>query len=164
MTETTPERKGWDYALSLGVNSTYDEAVAFRNELERVQQTLHELRGRKRDLEHFRSDVEMEVIEETRRTHPDWSVAEFDRQIKVVFSNESRLREVRDDLLALEGDIDLANYQITLIKADIDIRVARLTELGGLLQYMAVLKGTSEAKRSQATPSEADILTGRTVT
>lgn len=164
MTESSPERKGWDYALTLGVNSVYDEAVSRRNELERKQIQLHELRGRKRELESFRADVEMEVVEETRRSHPDWSVAEFDRQIKVAFSNESRLREVRDDLHNLQGDIDLCEYEITLIKVDIDIAVTRLTELGGVLNFMGVLKGISEAKQRQEKPSEADILAGRTVT
>lgn len=164
MTEVSSEAASWNYALGLGVNSVYDGAIASRNELERKQQQLHDLRQRKRELEAFRADVEMEVVEETRRTHPDWSVAEFDRQIKVQFSNESRLREVRDDIQALEGDIDLANYEITLTKADIDIAASRLTELGGTLYFMGVLKGISEAKRSQETPSEADILAGRTVT
>lgn len=164
MSEVSSEAQSWNYALSLGVNSVYDGAIASRNELERKQQQLHDLRQRKRELEAFRQDVEMEVMEETRRSHPDWSVAEYDRQIKVAFSNESRLREVRDDLQALEGDIDLANYEITLTKADIDIAASRLTELGGVLYFMGVLKGSSAAKKSQAKPSEADILEGKTVT
>ena len=149
MTEQSPEAKSFSYVESLGVNSVYDDAKARRQELDSKMQTLHTCRSRKRELESLKVDVEMQVTEELRGEHPDWSVAEFDRQIKVAFSNEGRIREIRDELVMLQGEIELYEFDISLLEIDIKIATARLHELGGLLQFMAVIKGISAANRSQ---------------
>lgn len=149
MTDPTPEARSLAYAEGLGVNSVYDEARAARNELERKYQELHELKSRKRSLESLKVDHEMEVAEELRRTQPELSAAMYDKQIKIDLSNYGPLREVRDHLASLQGDIDLCEYEVSLIKADIEIAVARITELGGYLQFMAVIKGVSEARKAR---------------
>lgn len=157
MTEPSPERKALNYAENqLLVHKVYDDSISARNQLGQKQNELHSLRGRKRELETLKSDIEMEVMEELRRVQPDVSVAAFDRQLKVEYSNEARIREIRDDLISLQGEIDFIEYEIDLIKVDIHIATARLIELGGYLQFMSVIKSISNAKQGSAKREEGD--------
>lgn len=145
--QPSPEAKAMTYVTDLGTHTVYEDARARRTELEGKMQQLHESKNRKRTLEALRLDLEMEVTEDLRSREPSMSAAAFDRQIKVEFSNHGPLREVRDDLIATQGEIEWLEYEISLLKIDIEIAVARLHELGGYLQFMAVIKGISEARK-----------------
>lgn len=152
----TPEKKALDYVESLGLNSVYNEAVSARNVLDAQHKRLLELRSEKRRLENFRADREMEVTEEERIKNPEMSMTAFEKHLKVAFSNDGDIRETRDELSTLAGEIDYVEYEIECIHQDIKIAVARLHELGGYFQFMAVIKQASESRKSRETSQDGN--------
>lgn len=144
-----PEQKSLAYAEGLGLNSVYEESVAKSRALEAKNTELAALRSEKRRLEAFRADIEMEVAEDERGKHPDMSQAQMDKHLRIKYSNNSDIRETRDELSSLAGEIDFVEFQIEQLHTDIKIAVARLHELGGYFQFMAVIKQSSEARKSR---------------
>lgn len=153
-TSSSPERKALDYAeLTLGVHKVFEEAKEKRQALADANLKMLDLRAARRGQEQYLEDLKMEVIEEERSTNPSESQAAFDRRIKVVFSNNGAIREGRDRLLYLAGDIETVEYEIEMLTKDIQIAVARMQELGGYLQFLAVIK---QANASRETKNHTD--------
>lgn len=155
-TEPSPEAKALAYVEGLGLNSVYEGVLATRQELDRKQLELHGIRAERRRLEALRQDLEMEVAERVRSSDPSMSAASFDRQLKIELSNSAEVRETKDMLIELANNHDLLEWEVSILETDVKIAVARLHELGGYFQFMAVLKSTSEAKRSQETPRDGN--------
>lgn len=150
MTATpSPGKKALDYAESLGLNSVYEAALEARRLIESRSAMLVDVRDKKRRNEEERINTEMEISERERAANPDLSMAAFERHLKVVFATDTTLRTIRDNLISLSGIIDQMEHEIDLLNTDIKIAVARLHELGGYFQFMAVIKSTSEAKKSR---------------
>lgn len=145
----SPEAKSLAYAESLGLDTVYHEAISARNQLDEKHKHMLQLRGERRRVEQFKADLEMEVTERERAANPSMSQAQMDKHLKVAFSNEGDIREARDDLATLAGEIDFVEYEIDRIHQDIKIAVARLHELGGYFQFMAVVKQASEARKAK---------------
>lgn len=150
-TDPTPEVKAFRYVESLGLNSVHEHALAARKELGDKILELHAAKARRRSLESLRTDLEMAVIEDEHRKHTDLSVAAMDRHLKVEFSNNGELREAKDDLIAVASDIDLLEFEVSLLETDIRIAAARLHELGGYFQFMAVLKQAETTRKTSET-------------
>lgn len=143
-TEQSPARKALDYAEGvLGVNSVYNECLARRGALDSVMLELEAKKNERRERESFLRDREMELIEVERAANPTESQAAFERRFKVVLSNDGDVRECRDQLSYLAGEIGELEYKESILSKDIQIFVARMHELGGYFSYLA------EVKRSQ---------------
>lgn len=139
MTDPTPAQS-LAYAESLGVNSVYADALAKHNELGKKLLDLSNLKNRRRQLETYRSDREMEVLEDEQGKHRDQSATWLKEHVKIAYSNTADIRETRDEITSLVGEIELLEFEIDLLNQDIRIAIARLHELGGYLQFMAVIK------------------------
>ena len=150
----SPEVKALQYVESLGLNSVYEHALEVRKALEAQQQDLHNIKNRRRELEQFKADVEMEVVEAERAKHPDMSAAAMDKHLKVAFSNHSDLRGVRDEMFLITSQIEAIEMEMDRLHIDLKIDVARLHELGGYFQFMAVLKQVSASRESNPTDSK----------
>lgn len=155
-TGPSPEKKALDYVESLGLNSVYNEALAARNELDEKHKQLLQLRGERRRQEQLLADLEMAVIEDERSRHPEMSQAAMDKHLKVAFSNNGDIRETREALSSLAGEIDFVEFEINRIHQDIKIAVARLEELGGYFQFMAVIKQANEARKASEARESGD--------
>jgi hypothetical protein len=147
--DPTPEQKAIAYCESLGLNTAYHEAVKARNEIDAQHKILLGHRAERRRLEQFKADVEMEVMEDERTKHTDMSQAQMDKHLRVAFSNNGDIRETRDSLATLAGEIDFVEFEIERLHQDIKIAVARLHELGGYFQFMAVVKQADEARKAR---------------
>lgn len=152
----SPERKSLKYAEDLGLDTVYHEAVSARNLLEQKHKELLDHRARRRSVEQYKVDREMEVAERERAANPTMSQAQMDKHLKVAYSNEGDIREARDELSSLAGEIDFVEFEIDRIHQDIKIAVARLHELGGYFQFMAVVKQASEARKSKTTREDGN--------
>lgn len=154
--EPSPGLKALRYAEdNLGVNRVYDEACEQQSILSGLQDRLLAARSEKRRVEQTKADLEMEVVEEERRKHHDMSQAQMDKHLKVAFSNNGDIREARDYLSTLAGEIDFLEFEVDRAHQDIKIAVARMEELGGYLQYLAVVKHAEE-NRIKANQREKD--------
>lgn len=147
--EPSPERKAFDYAEQvLGVHQIHDQALVSRNHLEELHKQLLAERNRRRQLESALRDREMEVAEEVYNQHANESQAARDRLLKVALNNDGDVRETKEDLVTLAGQIDFLEFEVERVTQDIKIAVARMQELGGYLTYLAVIKQASNARQS----------------
>jgi hypothetical protein len=134
---------------NLGVHTVYNEVVTRRNELDEVLSLLSETRDKKRALALSLEDKEMAVAADEWAKHPDMAVTRMEKHIKVAFSNDGEIREMREGLAKLSGEIEGLEFDRDMCETDIRIACARLQELGGYLQYLAVIK-TEAGKASEA--------------
>lgn len=146
--QPSPEKKAFDYVESLGVHSVYDEALASRKALGDKVMELADLRSRRRTLESLKSDLEMAVVEEERHKHTDMSATAMEKHLKVAFSNNGDIRETRDELIMLAGQIEMTEHDVSLLEHDIRIAAARLHELGGLTNFMAAVKQAETTRKT----------------
>lgn len=146
--DPTPEQKSLKYCEDLGLNSVYQEALAKRSALGDKALEITDLRNKKRNLESLKTDLEMEVIENERAAHPEMSAAQMDKHLKVAFSNNCDLRDAKEAINNVTTQIDVVEHEIELLNIDIRIATARLNELGGYFQFMAIIKSINEAKKT----------------
>ncbi len=147
-TVTTPAAsaalKALNYAeRDLGVHLVYEDAVKNRNLLDGLMTEISERRDTKRGLEASMTDREFEIIGDERSKHADLSVAAMDKHLKQAFHADPTLQRLRTEHLAVVNDLDGMELDRSVLEADIRIAVARMTELGGYLQYLAVIKTQS---------------------
>lgn len=148
----TPELKALKYVEGLGLNSVYEHAKERREWLVTIQDRLVQARDVKRRLEEKRLDREMEVSVDEHTKHTSMSATAMKDHLKIALQQDKQLSDIRVSIIGQQQVIDQLEFEVEQINVDIKIAVARLSELGGYFQFMAVLKA-SEAKRSQ--PSQA---------
>jgi hypothetical protein len=147
-TVTTPAAsaalKALDYAENkLGVHLVYEDAIKQRDFLDKLITEISEARDKKRGLEASITDREFEIIGDERSKHADLSVAAMDKHLKQAFHADPSLQRLRTEHLAVVNDLDGLELDRSVLETDIRIAVARMTELGGYLQYLAVIKTQS---------------------
>jgi len=125
---------------TLGVHSVYDDAVAFRDKLDKILTDLSEARDSRRDIEMKITDREMEITSDQRSKHPDMPVTRWDKHIKESFRDDDEMRALREQNFKVVGDIEGLEFDKQMCETDIKIGIARMTELGGYLQYLAAVK------------------------
>ncbi len=160
VTVTKPASKGLkalQYAENtLGVNSTYENLLGFRKKLDDALTELATLRDQKRDAEQAASDRELELVSEEHGRHPEMSVAAMERHLKLELPKDDELRDRRVGVSTTVSMIEGVEFDIRVIETDIRIAVARLTELGGYLNYLAAIKQTELAINTDKRKSGAE--------
>ena len=134
-------KKALDYAEQvLGVHSVYEEAKAARVELQSALDSLTGARMRKREYESALADREFELVTEERGKHPDMSVSGMEAHMRRIKNEDDACRELREQLMMVSAQIDAYETSKALAEADIKITASRLQELGGYLEFLAVIK------------------------
>lgn len=134
--------KGLEYAeQNLGVHSVYEAVKTDRDELDKIFSDLSTKKDSKREVESLISDRELEITSDERGKHPDMSQAEMGRHLKLAFGQDDSLKTLHKQIRELTNDIEGLEYDRSIKEVDIKIGVARLSELGGYLVYLAALKG-----------------------
>lgn len=147
---TTPAAKAFHYAEDdLGVNEVYKEALQCRGLLDDCLTNLSNKRDERRGLESQLDDAEMEVAADEWGKHPEMSAARMKDHYKVALSGDPTVRKIRGDLALVVSEIDGLEMDREIIRADINIAVARLGELGGLLNYFAAIKQATIADKAK---------------
>lgn len=138
----------------LGVHSVYTGAVEARDKLDVLTSELSTLHDRKRMLTDRMTDREMEIASDERGKHPDMSQASMDKHMKVAVNSDPAVRALRDELRSVNDDIDGLEYDVRMVEHDIKIAVARMTELGGYLNYLAAVKQATTPRSQEAEKQE----------
>jgi hypothetical protein len=145
-----------DYAeKTLGVHAVYEAAQQSREMLIQVGGDLVDARANKREFEALLSDHELDIIADEAGKNPTMSQAALDRHLKVVFRNSDSHQELRQQIRSIAQAIDKLETKKAVLEADIRIGSARLSELGGYLQYLAAVK-MARPKRSSDTNDTSD--------
>lgn len=133
--------KAFAYAMNdLGANRVYDECKQLLSDLGDAQTSLIGNRGAKRIIEQAQLDREMDVSAEERGKHSDMSDAAMGRHLKIVFTRDQFLIELRSKLTESDIAIWQDENDIRLTEAELKVATSRMNELGGLFQYLAIIK------------------------
>lgn len=124
----------------LGVHKVYEESQAAHGYLVQAREQLAAKHAHKRDLVDRLTDREMVVASDERGKHPDMSQAGMDKHVKVAYNADGDIRTYRDQIRALLFEIDVLEQDISNIEYKIKIALARMNELGGYFNYLAVVK------------------------
>lgn len=143
MTDPTPSPalKALEYAENkLGVHLVYEDAIKNRDLLDGMMTELGDKRDRKRILEAKIQEREFEIMGDERSKHPEMSATAMDKHLKLAYHGDPALQALRSEHLAVVNDLDGLELDKSVLEMDIKIAVARMAELGGYLQYLAVIK------------------------
>lgn len=137
----------------LGVNQVYEMACGHLEDLDVSTSDLDKALDRKRELEEKYADAEVDLINEKRGLHPDISDTKFRQELKVWEREDDALNQLRIDLNSVKSEIQGLEFDLSIIKARIQVGSARLVELGGYLNYLTAVKNQAEnqKKRTQET-------------
>ena len=124
----------------LGVHQVYKEAQEASLALDELMSDLDKAQDLRRTLDAKIEDMEMDLLIEERSKHPDHSEAAFSRHLKEVQHKNQPLKDLKSQRNAAAGEVSGLELDITYTKARITLLSARMTELGGYLNYLAVVK------------------------
>lgn len=137
----SPARKALLYAeQELSVHKVYEKALQDREDLDAVFTDLSSTRDEKRAVDGKIQMREMDLLGDEQAKHPGMSVAAMDRHMKDVLHKDEQVQKLRANLVTLINKLDGLEYDKSILETDIKIGVARMTELGGYLSYLAVIK------------------------
>lgn len=131
---------------TLGVHAVYERCQKLKEELLTRTSEIASLRQQKRENEALQSDLEFELMSAQAAEHSELSQAAFERHMKMFLSKDKTMREIRRVVRETQARIDESDGIKSVLEADIRIECARMSELGGYLQYLAVAKMASNSK------------------
>lgn len=133
---------------TLRVDEPWDEAQNRLGEYERASETYLAHGKSVRDTKTAMSDREAELIASERGANPEMKITEFNKHMKVVIEQDEAHSKLRAKLGALESDRALAKSTMDHHELGIKVCVARMHELGGLLEFYAAAKTSQRNNES----------------
>lgn len=125
----------------LGVHEVYTGAQEAQQALESTLDGLRQVRANKRTLEIAIADRESEVTQDVWSSNSDAAVTKLDKLVKVAIQTDGFLRDLRKKMNEILAEIDTLEADKEINEVDIKIACARMTELGGYLNFVATLMG-----------------------
>lgn len=131
--------------VTLGVHKSHEIASGQLETLDETLADLDKAQDRRRELEDQYADREVELIGEMRGVHPNMSDTRFKSELKGWERTDDKLRELRVELNKVRSEIQGLEYDVDITKLRIRTACSRMEELGGYLNYLAVIKTLAEA-------------------
>jgi len=136
----------------LGVHRDYQVATEQLESLDATLADLDKAQDRRRKLEEDYADREVELISEMRGIHPNMSDTRFKSEFKGWERTDQALRELRVELFKVRSEIQGLELDAEMARLRIKVSCSRMEELGGYLNYLAVVKTQAEqSKNTQET-------------
>jgi len=129
---------------NLGVNKVFEELTGYLNDLDVSTSDLDKALDAKRELEEEYADAEVDLVNEKRGLHPEMSDTKFRQELKIWERENDRTNTLRIQLNAVKSEIQGLEFDQAVLKARITVGSARLTELGGYLNYLTAVKNQAE--------------------
>lgn len=134
-------RKALDYAeQDLGVHAVHEQALKGRDSLDVALKALAFTQDRKRRITENLTVREAELGIEERGKHPDMAQGTMDKHLKHSIQKDAKHASLRKELADAISEAEGLENEITILKRDIDIAVARMNELGGYFSYLSAIK------------------------
>lgn len=128
---------------NLGVHKVQTEADALLESLDNSITALDAAQDVRRKADDQISNREMDLLIEERGKHPDHSEAAFGRHLKEVYYKDVTLKELRSKRTTAQMEVSGLELDIEVIKYRLKVKVARMNELCGYFNYLAVVKYAS---------------------
>lgn len=136
---------GLEYAeKNLGVHTVYEEAEVLTQRLEEHMTKLSDVIITRRKADDLISDREMDLLSAERAKHSDLSQAAMDRRVKEIQHKDPELRTLRADRSRYASEVSGLELDIDHLKWQLKVKVARMEELAGYLQYLSALKNAEQ--------------------
>lgn len=136
--------KALQYAeQELGVHTVYREAEQLVEEIDRISAELDVWHDDKRSIVEDIADREALLLGEERARHPEMSATGLDQHLRSQKRLDPELKTLRDKLNQRLADISGGEYDLAVLNSRLRIKVARMEELGGYLNYLAAVKQDS---------------------
>lgn len=135
----------------LGVHNVYEEVQGAQLELDEALTALDKAQDERRDFDHQIEDYEMNVLISERGKHGDMSEAGMTRHLKEVLFKDTDLKILKQKRNSKAGECSGIELDITYAKHRIQILTARMIELGGYFNYLAVTKQAALAEQTNQT-------------
>lgn len=147
--------KALDYAENvLGVHREHEIASKQLEALDELFAELDKAQDRKRELNEQIADREVELIGEKRGSHPSMSSTEFKTRLREWEREDGQLSMFRIELNKILSEIQGMEYDAEITKLRIRTACSRMEELGGYLNYLAVVKTQAEQKKKPTESSD----------
>jgi chromosome segregation ATPase len=153
MTEQTASsgKRAIDYAEHvLGVHSVANNAEAARNKLDETLTALSEERDKLNSVKDQITEIELEIIGDERGKHPDMAQTQMNQHVKIAFAHSGKLQSLKKQQREIESAIDGLQMDERMAEVDIKMCTARMIELGGYFQYLAIAKWFNEKGAANA--------------
>ena len=138
----------------LGANSVYEDALKAHADMDMLVTDLDALKDRRRELDSQVDDREVELLIETRNTHADWSKTAVNDAMKEYKNQDPRLRELRAILLGINSQIAGLEADTKVQEFLVNVKVARMQELGGYFAFLAACKNAQQTANNQSTSQQ----------
>jgi hypothetical protein len=146
----SPARQAIEYAeQNLKFNAVWEEALDQELALQSVLADITLVTSNKRTQEDKITNREFEVISEQRAINSGMSQTAFDKHVKKAIWIDSSLQSLRADLISFTNTLLHLEARRHSLDSALRIRAARMTALGGYLQYLAAVKSSTNQLRNE---------------
>lgn len=121
----------------LRVHTVYETTQLAAESLDDELTRLDKAQDDKRKLEDEYADREIELISEMRGLHPNMSDTRFKSEFRGWERMDPELKRIRSELNIVKSVIQGVEIDVEMYRTRIKIGCARMTELGGYLNYLA---------------------------
>jgi hypothetical protein len=129
---------------TLRVHTVYETTQLAADSLDDELTRLDKAQDDKRKLEDDYADREIQLISEMRGLHPNMSDTRFKSEFRGWERLDPELIRIRRELNIVKSVIQGSEIEIELYRTRIKIGCARMTELGGYLNYLAAVMNQAE--------------------
>jgi chromosome segregation ATPase len=132
----------------LGVHAVWHEVQAYAKELDDKRQQAAHARSERSELEEKLAHRETVIAVELRGEKSDLSQAAFDRELKNRIRMDSEHADLRLELGRINNRISFLEADAARARIDVEMRIARMNELGGYFAYLASVKNAETTSKS----------------
>lgn len=132
---------------ALGVHEVYREAIEAHQRVEEAATEIAQLRDRKRDVEFDIQMREIELSQLESGKHPEMSATAMNTHMRKVVWTDVKYLELKHALDRLQGQLDGAEATLKISENTVRIESARMIELGGYFNYLAVVKAAAKPSK-----------------
>lgn len=120
------------------VSGLQAHAVATLEHLDSARTRLANAKAAKKKAEADLADHEVDLTAEYRAANAEMSQTQFDKQVKVHIGQNTSWRKLRDEVNRLDGEVETADADRSVLSRDIEIANSAMIGLGGEMFRSAV--------------------------
>lgn len=132
---------------TLGVHHVWDEAQTRLREHDTAKGAYLAAHAAIRAAELLMADREAEIVNEERGKHPDMKITEFKLHVKTVSQTDPIYAEHEEIVHAQKAVKETMEQEMRHHELGVRAATARMTELGGLLEFYAASKRAATAAK-----------------
>lgn len=134
---------------NLGVNSVYAEALLLQEQLDDLANHLDKAQDVIREVNERIANRETDLYLHERSTHADQSATWLKEHVKHAERKDDTLTALRAELIAAQSNKSGFDYDWEVLRSQLRILEARMIQMGGYLNFLAVAKQAELTTKTQ---------------